>query len=341
MKPNNELLQRIARYLMLHGSFIDNTGLLSGKTGIAIFFYHYSRYTGEKIYDDFAGELIDEIYSEIHVNTPCDFKDGLCGIGWGMEYLIRNNFVIADSDEAPEDLDKRIMERDVRRITDYSLETGLKGIACYVIGRRKNRDNENPYIGQGYIQDLIEENAKVIVFAGRLDEVKGLGGLINAFKRILATHADARLFILGDGDFNVRLKEASGIWAKITFTGRVDKKTLYEFYGLADMGVVCSLHEEFGFVAIEMMMHELPLIVTETGGLDEIAEDGISGLKVPILTVNDKRQVDVKCLTEKMAFLLDNPVYAKELGENGRKRFLGKYDLPLFKEKMMNLYNSV
>ncbi|MDR0574375.1 MAG: hypothetical protein LBG96_10175, partial [Tannerella sp.] len=148
MKPNDELLQRIARYLMLHGSFIDNIGLLNGKMGIAIFFYHYSRYTGKNIYDDFAGELIDEIYNEIHVNTPCDFKDGLCGIGWGMEYLIRNNFVNADSDEVLEDLDKRIMERDVRRITDYSLETGLKGIACYVIERRKNRTNENPCIGQ-------------------------------------------------------------------------------------------------------------------------------------------------------------------------------------------------
>jgi glycosyltransferase involved in cell wall biosynthesis len=188
---------------------------------------------------------------------------------------------------------------------------------------------------------LIEEHAKVIVFAGRLDEVKGLGGLINAFKRVLATHPDTRLFILGDGDFNVWLKKASDIWAKITFTGRVDKKTLYEFYGLADMGVVCSLHEEFGFVAIEMMMHELPLIVTKTGGLDEIVEEGISGLKVPVRTLKGKRQADVKCLAGKMAFLLENPVYAKKMGGNGRKRFLEKYDLPLFKEKMMNLYNSV
>jgi glycosyltransferase involved in cell wall biosynthesis len=62
---------------------------------------------------------------------------------------------------------------------------------------------------------------------------------------------------------------------------------------------------------------------------------------VPILTENDKRQVNVECLIEKMTFLLDNTVYANKLGEAGRKRFLEKYNLPLFKEKMMNLYNSI
>jgi glycosyltransferase involved in cell wall biosynthesis len=42
-----------------------------------------------------------------------------------------------------------------------------------------------------------------------------------------------------------------------------------------------------------------------------------------------------------MTFLLDNPNYAKKLGENGRKRFLEKYELAVFKEKMLNLYNNV
>ncbi|GHV58382.1 glycosyl transferase [Bacteroidia bacterium] len=187
----------------------------------------------------------------------------------------------------------------------------------------------------------IEENTKVIIFAGRLDDVKGLGDLITAFKKLLTLYPNTRLIIVGEGNFNAWLKEASDSWSKITFTGRIDKKKLYEFYSLADIGVTCSLHEEFGFVAIEMMMHELPLIVTKTSGLNEIVEDKISGLKVPVRTLKGKRQVDVKSLTEKMAFLLENPASAKELGENGRKRFLEKYHLSLFKEKMINLYNHI
>jgi len=151
----DELLHRISRYLMLHGSFCNNIGLLNGKTGIVIFFFHYARYTGKKVYADFAGELIDEIYKEIHVNSPLNFKDGLCGIAWGMEYLIRNHFVEGNPDVVLEDLDKRIIEWDVRRITDYSLETGLSGIASYVISRMANREKEHISIRPDYIYDLI------------------------------------------------------------------------------------------------------------------------------------------------------------------------------------------
>ena len=59
-----EVLQRTARYLMLHSSFTDKIGLFEGKMGIILFFMNYSRYTRCKRYEKFAGELIDEIYEE-------------------------------------------------------------------------------------------------------------------------------------------------------------------------------------------------------------------------------------------------------------------------------------
>jgi hypothetical protein len=76
-------LQRIANVLLLNASFTENLGLLNGKTGIAIFFYQYARYTGNKVYGDYAGELIDEIYGEINNGTPIGFANGLMGIGGG------------------------------------------------------------------------------------------------------------------------------------------------------------------------------------------------------------------------------------------------------------------
>ena len=152
---SDELLRRIARFLMLHGSFCNNIGLLNGKTGITLFFYHYARYTGNRIYNDFAGELIDEIYKDIHLGTPQNFKDGLSGIAWGMEYFIRNGFVAADPDEILEDLDQQILERDVRRVSDDSLETGLKGLACYTINRMANREQRRTVISKEYIANLI------------------------------------------------------------------------------------------------------------------------------------------------------------------------------------------
>jgi hypothetical protein len=154
-QQKEELLQRIARYLILHGSFCNNAGLLTGKTGVAIFFYHYARYTGKRIYNDFADELIDEIVKEINLEFLLNFKSGLCGIGWGITYLIQNNFVKVDLDKILAVIDKRIIEWDVRRITDYSLGAGLKGIAAYVIIRHGNYENGASFFSKNYVNDLI------------------------------------------------------------------------------------------------------------------------------------------------------------------------------------------
>lgn len=96
---NNGYLSRIARHLIINSSYTDNLGLYNGKMGILIFFAHFARYTQKKIYDDFAGKLLDEVYSEIHTETPINFTNGLCGIGWSMEYLLQNNFLDGNSNE--------------------------------------------------------------------------------------------------------------------------------------------------------------------------------------------------------------------------------------------------
>lgn len=110
---------------------------------------------------------------------------------------------------------------------------------------------------------------------------------------------------------------------------------------MADMGVVSSVHEEFGFVAIEMMMHALPIIVSDTGGLREIVEDGISGLKVPVKTQKGKRVPDITVLTEKILLLITNEKLSRAIANGGRKRFLEKFESISFKEKMLHIYNTL
>ena len=188
---------------------------------------------------------------------------------------------------------------------------------------------------------LLSDRTKIILFAGRLDEVKGISFLIEAFKQVLKTNPDAHLLIAGEGDFNRWLSVAKNYWSKISFTGRLDKRQLYELYAIADVGVVCSLHEEFGYVAIEMMMHQIPLVVTDTGGLSEIIVNDICGLKVPVRNFKNKRIVSVRIMASKIKTLLDNPIFAKELGHNGRRRFLEKYEIELFKRKMIDLYLNI
>ncbi|MCD8179462.1 MAG: glycosyltransferase [Tannerellaceae bacterium] len=188
---------------------------------------------------------------------------------------------------------------------------------------------------------FLNRETKVIVFAGRLDEVKGINFLLQAFQKVIETHLDSHLFIAGEGHFNPLLEQCRYSCTKVSFTGRLDKKQLFELYHMADMGVVSSVHEEFGFVAIEMMMHALPIIVSDTGGLREIVEDGISGLKVPVKTLKGKRVPDTTVLTEKILLLMTNEKLSRAIADGGRKRFLEKFESISFKEKMLHIYNTL
>jgi len=187
----------------------------------------------------------------------------------------------------------------------------------------------------------ISEHETILFFAGRLDRIKGIDGLIEAFQKVLRLKPEAHLFIAGEGDFLILLSKSRFACTKITFLGFLCKSELYDFYNIADIGISCSIHEEFGLVALEMMMHKLPVIVTNTGGLAEIVDDGMNGLKVPIVYKKGKRTVDSKELARKIIFLVENPGEGKRLGENARKKFLANYELSMFGTKMIQIYNSM
>ena len=181
------------------------------------------------------------------------------------------------------------------------------GIADCYLKRGKDKKLRQKY--------HLEDDEQIIIFAGRI--------------------------IAGDGDFNECLRGTKKCWSRITFTGRIDKRQLYGLYTIANVGVVCSIHEEFGLVAIEMMMHALPLVVTDTSGLSELVIDGVSGLKSPIRRIKRKRSPDVKVLSEQIIKLLDSKTLALQLGRKARKRFLENYALEVFKKKMMSVYEAL
>ena len=134
-RSENNVLDQIANHLMKNSHTLKDIGLYHGKMGIALFFFHYARYTENSLYDDFAGELLDEVCNNLDTKLPIDFEDGFCGIGWAIEYLLRKEFLKGDSDEILGDIDNQIMERDLRRVSDKNIATGLAGIGYYIQSR--------------------------------------------------------------------------------------------------------------------------------------------------------------------------------------------------------------
>ena len=184
------------------------------------------------------------------------------------------------------------------------------------------------------------ENESLVLFAGRLDHVKGVAFLIRAFRSVLAERPNCRLIIAGAGDFDICIKECKDVCARITFTGFIAREELQQLYQIANVGVIPSLYEPFGYVAAEMMMHGLPIVATATSGLNEVVDE-TCGLKVPVAELPEKMEIDTSLLAQRIVYLLQHPADAKRLGDNARKRYLEKYALPVYKKNMLDFYKSL
>lgn len=176
---------------------------------------------------------------------------------------------------------------------------------------------------------------KLIIFAGRLDYVKGLTELLEAFKLLVQENPLIHLIIAGDGSFSHYLEITNPIWLKVTFTGFIDKKQLFELYSIADLGIVPSLHEEFGYVALEMMMHKLPVIASNTTGLNEIVENRKSGITIDF----NNKETRINSLKNEMKNFLYDDNLRNQCRKAGRVRFEEEYALPSFIKRIKQLYN--
>lgn len=130
-----EQLSQIVNMLLLNGTLTESPGIVHGKMGIAIFFFHYAQYTENMLFADYALDLIGEIQNQIHVNSPADYEDGIAGIGVGIDYLIRYNFLNVE-DDICEDFDQRMFRAVMYDPwQDFSMYDGLTGYGKYWISR--------------------------------------------------------------------------------------------------------------------------------------------------------------------------------------------------------------
>ena len=126
------------------------------------------------------------------------------------------------------------------------------------------------------------DNEKIILFMGRLVYEKGIQYLISAMPKILEGYHDTKLVIAGKGGMLDELKEQVnnlGISQKVCFAGYMNGKDVQKMYKAADISVFPSTYEPFGIVALEAMLSENPVVVSDIGGLNEIVQHRENGMK--------------------------------------------------------------
>jgi glycosyltransferase len=186
---------------------------------------------------------------------------------------------------------------------------------------------------------LMDPDEKIVLFVGRCDEKKGLLHLIKAFRQVLIGVPNAHLFIAGSGNYDFFLKECIDIWSKITFTGKISKEKLYELYQIANIGVMPSFNEQCSYTIIEMMMHGIPIIGTDSTGLSEMIEEGINGYKVKLKFSEKKVDLSIAELSKTLLSLLNiDELLFQEMRKNSRLMFEKKYSISKMKYLMELCY---
>ena len=135
---NQETLQKIVQELSHFSS--QDIGLISGKMGAVIFFFHYARYTGNKYYEDIAMAFLDDIQLQLQNRTETNYRHGVAGIGIAFDYLIENEFIAADK-VLFDNCDKLLLTADFEK--DFSLYDGLIGYGWYWLSRLNGKTKLN------------------------------------------------------------------------------------------------------------------------------------------------------------------------------------------------------
>ena len=175
---------------------------------------------------------------------------------------------------------------------------------------------------------------KVVLFVGRLVEIKGVNYLIDAIKNI-----DALLVIAGDGPLRQQLEEqAAEMKDKVVFLGAKTHEELKTIYASADVFVAPSItaqdgaREGFGLVLLEAMASELPIVASRSGGIVQLIQNGENGLLCEEKSVEQLRD-NIKSLLSN-ADLYQKIVY-------GSQQTLKKYDYRTITENYKTILKNV
>jgi glycosyltransferase involved in cell wall biosynthesis len=177
----------------------------------------------------------------------------------------------------------------------------------------------------------------IVLFLARLDPVKGVELLLDAFATVRQTNPKAILVIAGSGDQHyehaIRARaEALNLLADVVWTGFLDKDRKAAALADADVFVVPSQSESFGLAAVEGLAAGIPTVVTEGVGIaGEIAANR-AGLVVP---------PQAPALAKAIAQLLDDAELASTLSARGSALVRARYRPEAVATQVLNLYAEI
>ena len=172
---------------------------------------------------------------------------------------------------------------------------------------------------------------KLVTVASADVPLKGLDYLLNALSDLAEVYSDISLSIIGEqkkGGHTERLIKKLNLEKRVNFFSNLTQEDLRKTYCEAELAIIPSLYEGFGFAAIEAMACGVPLISSSGGALPEVIKD--TGIIIP--------PKNVKEIYNSIDFLLSSPHSAKELAKKGLLRANSKFSWAAIAKQLEKVY---
>jgi len=168
----------------------------------------------------------------------------------------------------------------------------------------------------------------IVTHISNFRKVKRIDDVVRIFYGI-QQKLPAKLIMVGDGperEIADQLCKDLGIKSKVLFLGNTSD--IDRILCFTDLFLLPSASESFGLSALEAMAAGVPVVSSNTGGLPEVNEEGVSGYLCPI--------GDVKAMAEKAIYILEDKTRLAQFKQNARK-VAERFD----EEKIVPMYEAL
>ncbi len=180
----------------------------------------------------------------------------------------------------------------------------------------------------------IKDN-KAVVYAGTVDDYKGVNVLLEAFARLYSETKNIELIIVGNGKIDKYKKKIAGKFLDlpVVFTGKATQEGVKKYFDQALVVVQPSVWEEpFGRTIIEAYARGRAVVASDIGGIKETFKEGTGKLVAPS---------DVAGLYSGLKEIISNPEEAKIMGDLGRKHVVENFTEEIIAKKYEEFYRTV
>ncbi|HUD70657.1 MAG TPA: glycosyltransferase [Dongiaceae bacterium] len=217
------------------------------------------------------------------------------------------------------------LERGVGRADQFrTLPSGIDFRGLRNAARRRDRIRRSLGLEPGMI---------VVGTLCRLEAIKGVEEILEAFLAVAPVRPRAHLVIAGDGPLRAVLQQRmadhpAGVRAHLSRAWVVPE----EFLPALDLFVLASRNEGMGRALVEAMGIGVPVVATAVGGVPDLLDAGAAGALVP--------PGDATALAATLARLMDDPLARQALGRAGRAR-AGRYGAGRMVRRLLDIYKEV